>query len=389
MVGSHIVGVGSSVCLTGSGLTFIPNGSYTLSGAIADGNSLTLTGSGFGAVGPTLLYYKNFKNENVGSQVANGADFAASGVTSAANGNGFPYVIGGTGLPYGKAMITSLDSRLGSESSGAYGGIDISLPSQISEVFTSSTVYFPSTCNYTPIVGSAGNPQVKQDWIFCNKAGGGGFNDTDFWTGIDNPNIGIEYSLQSNAAPWGQLDFGTNTQWVWGSGPYPKTNVPIRASRYVQINAAAGSGTGNLLWIGVWDGTTNTINTNNNGQIMVASGSIYNGYQLMNVPGFVQFGGVNPQWSVSNNAYFAESEIIIAGPSSGNSGSAARVEIGDASTYATCSRLSYCPVTSPSNWGSGSITFNLQAGTFYQSLVNAYVYVTTAANVTTQVGQIV
>jgi hypothetical protein len=342
-----------------------------------------------GSVGPQLLYYKNFANETAGSLVANPPDFAVSGLTYTTNANGYPYVISGSGLPYGKAMILGADSRIGNESTGAgTGGISLTFPSQISEVFSTSTVYFPTACNYSGILTSAGNPQIKHDWLFCNKTGGGGFNDTDFWVAIDNQNIGLEFSLQSNAAPWGQLDFGTNVQWVWGSGPAMKQGVPIRSSRWVQINAPPGSGTGNLLWIGVWDGSSNSINTNNNGQIMVASGSAYNGYQIMTSPGFVQFGGSNPQFSVSNNCYAAEGEIYVAGPSSGNTGAAARIEIGDSSSYTSCTQLATCTVESPTWWSSGQIQFRVRKGVFYGSTVGKHLFVTNSSNVTSYAGQI-
>jgi hypothetical protein len=383
--------IGRSSAATG-GVVFVPNGSYTATGTWAEGQNIVLGGPGnFGSVGPSLLYYKNFANESPGSRVVNGPDFAAAGLTYAPNGNGYPYCVSGPGLPYGQGMIISNDSRLGNvDAGGGWGGTVITFPRQISEAFTSGTIYFPSSCNYTPIV-SAGTPQVKLDWIFANKTGGGGFNDTDLLNGLDNQNISLRYVLQSNAAPGlaSNLEVGGNTDWIWGSGPYPKTGVPIRNARWVQLNAPPGSGAGNILWTGVWDGSAQTISAYNNGLVLVAANSAYNGYGIMTAPGFIQYGtGTDPNWSVDNNYYAVQGEIYIAGPSSGNTGAAARVELGDAATYASCSRLSLCLVTSPSHWTASSIQFQLRAGVFYQSLVGLYVYVTTAANGTTMVGQL-
>jgi hypothetical protein len=379
-------------------LVFVPNGSYTMSGTIGEGNLVTFGGSSLaaaaGTTGPQLLYYKNFANETAGNLVANGPDFMVSGGTAVANGNGYPYCVSGTGLPYGKGMITSNDSRIGTVSTGnGYGGIVFTAPSQIGEVFVAETVYFPSSCNYTPIA-TAGTPQVKLSWWYCNKTGGGGFNDTDIYNGVDNETISNAWQWLSNNAPGlaSNLTVGTATQWVWNSTPYPKTGVPIRSTKWVQINASPGSGTGNILWTGVWDGSSNTINTYNNGIVLVSSSSSYNGYQICTLPGFVQYTtGTNPNWSVDNNYYVVQSEYYLAGPSSGVTGAAARIEIGDASTYAACTRLSIFTIESPSWWAPSTtgIQARVRGGTFYQSLAGKYVYVTSASNVTTQIGQYV
>lgn len=370
---------------------FTPAAGFSLStpGGISDGQLMTLNGSGFGSIGPQLLFYKNFANETVGTRVSNAPDFAIAGLSYAGNGNGFPYVISGNGLPYGRAMIISNDSRVGNESTGAgWGGMVLTFPSQISEFFTTGTLYFPSSCNYTPIINSAGNPQIKIDWVFANKPGGGGFNDTDIYNGCDGANISLAYVFQSNAAPGlaSNLVVGSNTQWVWGPGPYPKTDVPIRNSRWVQLNAPPGSGTGNILWLGVWDGSTNSIYAYNNNLVLVAGTSSFNGYGIMSAPGFVQNGGTNPQWSVSGNAYAAQGEIYVAGPSTATQGAAARIEIGDSANYNTCSRLSTCTVESPSWWSGTSVQFRLRLGTFYQSISGCHLFITDFNNTTTHAG---
>jgi hypothetical protein len=390
MVGAHIAGAAGN--LYASGIGFTPQSGFSLSApsGIGEGQLMTISGSSFGAIGPQLIAYKNFANETPGSLVANGPDFLVSGGTWVPNGNGYPYCVSGSGLPYGQGMITSNDSRIGTVSSGGgWGGIVVTAPSQMAEVFVSEIVYFPSGCNYTSI-STSGTPQVKLSWWYCDKTGGGGFNDTDIYNAVDNQTISNQWEWLSNNAPGlaSNLPVGTATEWVWNSTPYPKTGVPICNCKWVQINAAQGAGTGNILWTGVWDGTAQTIGAYSNNVILVTSSSAYNGYQICTLPGFVQYtSGTDPNWSVDNNCYVVQSEYYLAGPSSGNVGAAARIEILDSATYAGSTRKAMCTIESPSWWTNGSVQFRLHGGVFYQSLAGKYLYATNSSNVTTLLGQ--
>jgi hypothetical protein len=364
---------------------FVPQPGFSLSapGGVAEGQLLTLSGSGFGSTGPQLIYYKNNANETAGSRIANGPDFLASSLASAvANGNGYPYCVSGSGLPYGLGQIYSNDSRVGTVSTGAgWGGVDITLNSVSAEVYTSIVYFFPTACNYTPLV-SAGSPQLKDFWLLSPDG------NTWIYHKTCNQTIALALAMDSNASGINNTTFGSNTSAAWNSSPYPKTGVPICVDRWVQLNAAAGAGTGNILWASVNDGTAQTVNVHHDNAILVSTGDTV-GYTRINTPGFVQFTtATNPNWSYDNTAYIAAGEQYVAIGSSGNQGACARIEIGDAPTYAACTQKAKCTVESPSWWTGTSIQFRQRNGVFYNTgLSGKYLYVTTAGNVTALAGQ--
>jgi hypothetical protein len=142
------------------------------------------------------------------------------------------------------------------------------------------------------------------------------------------------------------------------------------------------------MWVSVHDGTSQSINVYNNNLVMAAGGGS-NGYNKVNFPGFVQnTSATNPNWSVDNNYYVVEGEIYMAINSSGNQGAAARIEIGDASTYAACSRTAHCTVESPGWWTSTSVQFRQRDGVFSASgLSGLYLYYSDYTNATTLLGR--
>ncbi len=375
-----------------SGIVFVPQSGFSATGTWQEGQLVTITGptSSLGSIGPQLLWAKYFANETAGSRVANGPDFIASSlVTSAANGNGPPYCASGSGMPYSKGMIVSNDSRVGTVSTGAgWGGFKLTLSALISELAVTGTFYFPSSCNYSPLI-SAGNPQLKTEWAYANS-----ISDTDLYDKICNQAIALAFETDSDTATAiDGLAFGGNTNFAWGSGPALKTGVPIKRIRWAQLNASPGSGKGNILWVGCWDGTSQSINVYHNGLVMAASGSANNGYNTINVPGFVQYTtATSPNWSYDNNAYIIQGDISIKTSSSGNAGAIARLELGDAPTYAGCTKTAEFAIESPSWWSASSgqtqVQARIRSGVFYQGMVGAYVYATDSNNNTSFVGRL-
>jgi hypothetical protein len=372
-----------------SSLYLVPQSGFSATGTWTEGQLVTISGptASLGTIGPQLVYYKNFANEVSGNQLANGPDYIASSlVTAGPNGNGYPYVVSGSGLPYGLGMIVSNDSRIGTVTSGAgWGGINLVFGSVTAELFTSQTFYFPSSCNYSSLV-SSGSPQLKTAWAYA-----GTISNNYLYAKICNSSISLADAVDTNASVLNQA-FGSNTAFAWGSGPAIKQGAPILEMRWIQLNAAAGSGTGNVLQIIGYDGTAQTINSSLSNPVLVAGGQTV-GYDHLNFPGFVQYTtGTNPNWNFQNNAYIVESEIYAAIGSSGNQGAAARVELGDAATYTACTRLAKLTIESPSWWTNSAGTTSVQArvhgGVFYQSLLHTYVYVTNSSNATYLAGQL-
>lgn len=375
---------------SGGGVVFVPNSGYSVSApnGYGEGQLITIHGS-FNPVGPQLLYYNNCSAEAPGNQVVHGPTFVASSslVTATANGNGFPYCEANVNLPYGQGWIVSNDSRVGTVSTGGgWGGMKLTLTSLVKELFIGGTFVFPTTCNYTPLI-SAGGPQLKIMWQYPLD----GISDTDIYSKICNREISLGYVLDNDTVPgWDGTELGTDTEWAWAAGPVLKSTA-VKHYRWTQINAAAGVGTGNVMWACVFDGTQQSVNAYDNNQIMAASGATYNGYQLVTEPGFVQYtGATNPNWSKDNNAYILENEMIVATSSSGSSGAAARVDIGDGGTYSTCAHTAYCPVEDPTLWTATNVTARMRYGPFYggiNNLVGKTLYLTDANNNTEPVGQ--
>jgi hypothetical protein len=125
MIGGHIVGVAGAVCATGGGGgTFTPAGSQTMTGTIADGQAVTLNGSGFGtkpnASNPLIWAPGNSATPSSYGRITSAwYGYAGSGLVATASGG--PYGAGyysgaanpgpgGTGVQTGWAIGFDVDS---------------------------------------------------------------------------------------------------------------------------------------------------------------------------------------------------------------------------------------------------------------------------------------
>jgi hypothetical protein len=379
---------------------FVPNGAYSLSGTIGDGQLVTLTGSGFGSQGPTLVAYANFQNATVGSLWNGVLEFGSA--TVSAGGFGYSYIVANSKVPYGKGLVMGLEPTRKS-SNIAYGQQCFNFGTAKTEIFSCSSILFPSGNNYANLSGGKtyAAAQVKLQWFLNNPIFANYSADSYCSFFCQNYDYGLDYQSNHSAGvnpievtPTGFITPGyghwaTSTLGVNDGLINPYQDSVLRHYTWMQLNAPAGSGAGNILQTGFLNPGYKNATYNNNNIALVPSGASPNGFVQINHPGYVQNSSgtaaeAAQEFNFDTPSYFILGEIYMAtGP-----GACARVEIGNASTYAACTQLALCTVESPSWWSSSQIQLRLRSGIFYATGISGnFLYVTNSNNVTTQVGR--
>ncbi|HET6585530.1 MAG TPA: hypothetical protein VFG69_18855 [Nannocystaceae bacterium] len=311
-----------------------------VSGAVADGSAITIVGSGFGASGPEVVVFDDFERGSVGEPIATGAGSATVGEWSGLN----------TGIPrYGDAYVVS-----GSMAFAADFTVDseqqafADLPDGTNEIFYSWWQYVPLGHNY-PGEGSVDQLNWKVIWLLGNDAYAGGTADDDLLLAF----------LGDGAAP--TAVFGGNC------------SVYTDGSIWPEIQTTKGEW--KRLW--VWDrGRTDAT-----GAVKIwelRDSGVVQHVDEANVPTLPTNCGADPrEWeTVSFNGYgrltpapasaYLDDFYVAVGPQA-----QARVEIGNAETYAASTKVT---ITTPVAWSDGSITTTVRAGAFAPG-EQAYVHV--------------
>jgi hypothetical protein len=320
------VGVGSSIAA--------PTVS-SVSGTVANGQSITITGSNFG-VGPNVLLFDDFEGGSNGSQIATGSGSAKVGEWAGLNGSG-------SGMPSystGQKVSGNMAAHMSNANKIWYNELVASIPAQ-NQVFLSWWMWIDTVPANT---SSAAN--WKTVWIMNSGTTDYDFTLPTFFGSGNNGMYGSNY-LGDNCGGYGDWSVPTLSTGTW-----------LRTWVFLD-----GSSDGKYLqsWSLSNSGVVQSATSSNS-----ASSCWFNGAESFAQVYFNGYMGVYN--STVSNAYF--DDIYIAyGPNA-----MARVEIGNASTYNACTNLT---MVTPTSWGASSIAATVRQGSFGSS-ASAYLYVVDA-----------
>lgn len=311
---------------------------------LSDGKQITISGTGFGS-GPHVLLFDDFNGGTVGSPIPLKANDGSWTATKTA-----PPVYGAYGLDGSTGFLTHSNATLRQ--------FALLFPANEQEMFISYWVAItPGT--YFP---GANSPDTfstfsswKQPWAMYGDYGGC----SDAWIPAWN---GSTWNLAGN-------DHSSTLMWLgppswFGFERYTRISFWIKAN--TTDPTLPGNIAGQILQDGrgivqTWTGTPAIFdNSNQNPQCPAGTPKAWD---RVYAPGWMSIGNGGASQPVYDDFY------IAVGPDA-----QARIEIGNASTYAASTDLE---LLTPDVWSSTQITATLHQGPF-TSLDNLYVYVVDA-----------
>jgi hypothetical protein len=293
----------------------------SVSGTVANGQAITINGSSFGS-GPNVVFYDDFEKGTNGSALKTGSGSAQVGAWSAIDVPNVTY----SSSQKISGNLALMSSPYAAWYLGGRGSISFSSASQVFVSYWTRTDAWPNngvSVNWKALwimgSGTTNHDMVVPTFLW---EGGGAYvgNDAGGFADYNAPPL----SLNKWMRMWALVnDSSTDTVKAWY----------LSSSGVVQNENGSGS---------IW-----------------SSGS----FQKIFVPGNVEISGVNPH-PMYDDVY------VATGPNA-----QARVEIGNASTYNSCTNLA---IATPTSWGSSSITATVRQGSLGSSS-SAYLYVTDAS----------
>lgn len=302
-----------------------------------DGQTIIITGTDFGATGSTIEIYDNFESGSDGANISTGANSATIDEwDSVGGGDGLSPPTYDNSFSVSGSLAMKSDFVLSSSSEALH-----TLAAGTDTIYLSYWVYLPSG-NVWPQEPGGVLPNWKMAWIYQTDT-----NDADivlpFGSDATSP-YSTDWVISSNDAPDppGYFTFSwTNGEWV-------------RFQAYVYGTAVAGTSV-YKLWVTDSSGTSNLVD--------------YSGQQFdTGTDEFLEFtlgayGRLTTAPDVSQPRF---DDIYLAVGSSAQT----RVEIGNASTYATSTILTVCTHTS---WGDTEVQATVRQGSIPSGTVYLYV----------------
>ena len=311
----------------------------TVSGVVSDGSSITVSGTGFGATGPTIKVFDNFEGGTNAAYINN----AAAGNTSATIGEWEPCydcdIYRSTySTNYSKSGTKSARQNWTTDMQEGARYLVATWSQPITEVYLSYWVYLPSGMS-TPD-GGFSSPNWKMYWFYEAPYP---TNDYSSETIYDPPGGGLSFGCVNDCYTdrIGQ-DF---TPFDWSNGQWQRIEVYLKA----------GTSNGAIQeWLtNASSARTQAVNISGK---TISTGTT--GWDTFHIPGFARA-------DTTTNTYY--DDIYVAT----GAGARARVEIGNEDSYAECTNLA---VATPTSWGDTSITATVRQGSF-DAEDSAYMYV--------------
>ena len=316
---------------------------------MSSGQNIIISGTGFGATGPTVVLFDDFETGSDGAAITTVPQSTVGswqGVTPAD--------------PYSNYSSTH---RRSGNLSFHQDWSDYEGSRWLNADLNGTTAAYVSFWLYLPI-GS--------DIPGTNSAGA---NWKVFSLGYADLNTDYTPTFLSNTLPMPTAGAGTWGIQTWhdGTGRICDTSeefaaptafengVWTRYEAYITANATNGV-------VQLWETNENQARTQTQ---FVTGNTVNTGEDTWNYAHFPAFGR-NDEGS---DTYY--DDIYIAT----GTGARARVEIGNASTYAACTNLAVC---TPTSWGASSITATVRTGSFTTG--TAYLYVTDSDGATNSTG---
>lgn len=300
------------------------------SGTYSNGSSVTITGSGFGS-GPNVVIFDDFEGGTAGANIATGAGSATVGQWAARSGC----------ATYSTATAVSGTKAFRADMScGWLNYAEVSLPANTTQIFYSWYKYIATGQNW-PGEGTTDGVNWKQIWTMRNDSG-----DNDIVTPV----------LQDGGSNWvwfgnNARNYGTGKRWMSNSTDVQHFKGQWHRS-WTYMEGDPGASTTNGFWR-YW--------------VLRSDGVSQAGYgdsaNLLQSGGWWSRTRLNGYGRGTSNSYPMFDDFYLAtGPNA-----RARVEIGNANTYAASTKLT---IATPTSWSASSITAtfrrgNLATGTHY------------------------
>lgn len=299
-------------------------------GIVSEGQEINISGTGFGAVGPTIVIFDDFEKGRAGDQIATKAGTAAFG-----------------NWDYTKLTVTysNSHSHSGNQSLHSDWGSDGLAEGNrlVGKRLGAATELFFSWWQYVPVdahvPGSGGpyGPNWKFFWLFGPK-----FPQSDYIAGLITDNLPppradyVGFGLQNDVNLPKRYSLG----WL-----YP---VEFKKGQWKRFDQYLKWGTASNGHFGLWElksagyhqwANARNVTTGHDGEI----------WEHIHFPGYGR--------GDSKNAHTYYDDIYIAK----GAGARARVEIGNKSVYTQCSNLA---ITTPKRWTDTRITATIRQGSF-------------------------
>ncbi len=360
-----------------------------LTGTLSDNGAVTLTGTGFGAQGPTIHIYDNFEGGTAGADV----DTTATVGTWSGYGTNKPSFDNLSGYS-GNLSMRVFDGTVGENDTQI---IQASF-APTTEFFVSYWLQIPAGTTFPgtdepgkiptlSTIPTFGTSTWKLVWIFdeqgylatcapsCTSSGFTQDNDIVLPT-----HVGGQLGIKGNNtnAPFGDLQLTAASSNFDQLDSIFRFGQWVRMSVWIKANETDPLLPGSTVWTySIPTANINVTKTNFTNQVFCGpptvscpSGGTKPPYQwtLMNFTGFT--GNGRPDWSQTHPLF---DEVYLAtGP-----GAQARIEICEAPVFSDCDKFGYITVASPANWNDTTITGVIQKGALADAEVQrsfAYVY---------------
>lgn len=306
-----------------------------VTGTISDGQSITITGTDFGATGPTVVLFDDFENGTNGSEIPTGSNSAVVGQWADITSLGHP-----TGhYSSTEAHSGSISYGLIFDNEDTYEQLGLSL-SDISDFL----ICYWVNIGTVPAVPDGAN--FKMAWLLDNTLGNVASSDHTIPTTITSLPVTGLFVGSDDSQMW-DYDHG---EWEC---PSWATDTWRRFCCYIHGHASSGT---IKLWETTGSGTAIVINKSS-----VATKRASSVWKMLTLPGYGR--------ADSNGSAWYDDIYVASG-----TGAAARVEIGNNATYANCTNLAVC---TPTAWGDTEITATVRAGSFTTG--TAYLFVVDAS----------
>jgi len=303
-----------------------------VSGSMTDGSTVQIVGTGFGATGPHVVLFDDFESGTAGEVINTGTGSAKYGIWTRRYAS--PY--------YGTAAkLSGSKSYTASFASSYSNAVQTLLPDGTTSVFASWWMYVPAGNNF-PGEGTTDGDNWKVVWL-------------------------LGYDSVHNDYYWPVRNV---SQWVL-SGNDPVSMLYATKS-YLHINMVKGQ------WKRVWGWIKGSDNIAMDGEIKFWELQDAGVYRHLNKTGLYTLaaGGQFERWHLNgygrvtpNCVVSFDDAYVATGPNA-----QARVEIGNANTYAASTKLT---ILTPTAWSNSGITAQVNKGPFESG--PAYLYVFDAA----------
>jgi len=316
----------------------------TVSGTIADGQSITISGSDFGS-GPTIVLFDDFETETSGQRMDTTATVGSWTGSGGIGTRDFPYATS-IESSSGNLAINTIEG----DTWGAWDQVYVGM-SETTEIFISYYAWVPIGYYYpyaTSTASFSGTSSFKAAWLAYN----GSTTEDDL---VVPTNAGTQFSISGNDWVSSITKIGLGQDW-WS------WTQPNRLTTWIKSGSPV---TSNGTIYTQMMGSSRSDQTTIDRPIFDSDGVQNHAWNRVVVPGNFEIR------SGYNDAMLYDDIYIASGENA-----AARVEIGNAATYAACTKLA---IATHDNWSTTSITATVRQGVFSQ-LESAYLYIIDSSN---------